>query len=758
MLVTSIFSFCRKRINEKFHHLSNNQIIVYKCFQALVKAKLLFSGKGLNPLLLISQSARCNYSSSCIFSDDVVWICFLCAKGFSNQTDLMAHQEKCEDSKDVDDSANGSAVSSGKSDCDQCKETMDIKTKPNHGESVEPSFLTKVGSDRKSLPLNFSNINRKCPSRKRKRNMEVYIPPPREIYFESLGLVPTPKVDLIKTPQKNPSQDCQIVDLTLDEDKSPQSQPMTPRTHLIMAQLSREDCSGGRRRQLSFSQSSPPKLPKKVESDSESSDSSIEEPTRKKNVPCKSVILAIPLTSLLGQRLKKHWQSDNKIPVISDVESFCQTSNVQYDSVSEELERKSKFTEKLRHRPPPQLTFRYTKKYINKWFHKYKFNKADKEEFKHNLATGLEYESRKILRRMKKCKVSLERIGKKEIRYWTSSRPKLLHSQSIQPMRQNQFEQLRMRLSNPGPRGIRPLQLLNSSIIQIGQRRERFPVPVPLFAQTQKLGVPIPQFLVRNVPAGENKVRMEIMPVVQRTFVPVSKNSLVVKTEQRKKAFHKPPVNSNSVICLSSDEEDNIETFPSCSKCQSPRTACVCSGKGRPKIGPASFMKHQRSLQQRAQMLRKSTNSNRNSPPVVHTGKADSVSARLFGKNPGKGSVDPSLSEQGSRPNMTFTQVKKESVGTTVCSKAANDIQILDIKSDSSVSSSQTRESRFTHIRMVNGKIVSQVTGNSSPTGSQDSTTEHQPGSLVKQENEQALSDAEYMDFEVICIDSDEET
>ena len=601
-------------------------------------------------------------------SDDVVWICFVCAKEFPDQTELMTHQDNCEDSpedqyvpmetKDMDipdeniidlqggvgsqshffvtpvglakdtpysemtmpskspvvlEQTRGSSnltdsqsatifpVLSGKLQAPV--QVADITGAPVTSASTSgkpvPTLLTKVGSQFKSLPLGLP-LSRK---RKRKRWPEPYVPPPPDVYFNTLGLGPTPKMKEIEETPKKPDKDCDIIDLTMEESK-----PVTPRTpRSLMSQWSRDEASG-RRRQLSFTQTpQPEKKAKKDEessSDSDSSESSREERAPKRNVPCKSTIYAIPLTSPLGQRLKKHWQNENSVHVVSDIEQFCRT---RFNSSGSLSTKARDVMDKLRHRPPPQITFRFTKKYLNKYHHSYKFNSADRREFLKKLITGLERESRRLLKRMEPCKVVLSRISKKDIKYWTTRSEKVRNSSYMNQMNQMHLKQRVVLEQQKAYRARYPTtgMLNNPRFIQLNNvqfrplspglqfRPQSSSLPQQTFpTQLRFLGShgqgPTPQLLV---PHGAGVGGMLLVPA---TTPSVSQAQAVRReltgSQKRKQDLSNVRVDDEiSITILSSDEEDDAcdkSLNCQCKDCQSKRKSAI---RQKPRIGPASF-------------------------------------------------------------------------------------------------------------------------------------------------------------------------
>ena len=460
-----------------------------------------------------------------------------------------------------------------------------------------PTLLTKVGSQFKSLPLGLP-LSRK---RKRKRWPELYIPPPPDVYFNSLGLGPTPKVKEIEETPKKVDKDCDIIDLTVEESK-----PVTPRTpRSLMSQWSRDEASG-RRRQLSFTQNSQPEKKEKEEeddssSDSDSSEGSREERAPKRNVPCKSTIYAIPLTSPLGQRLKKHWQNENQVPVVSDIEQFCRTS---FNSSGNLSTKARDVMDKLRHRPPPQVTFRFTKKYLNKYHHSYKFNSADRREFQKKLRTGLEKESRRLLKRMKPCKVVLSRISKKDIKYWTTRGQKIRNEYYMNQMQQH----LKQRIILEQQKIFRAARYPTTGMLNNNQRfvhfnnlqfrnqspglpRQTFPTQLR-FIGSHVQG-PTPQLLV---PHGAGVGGMLLVPA-SNPPVPQPASALrreLTGSHKRKQDFSNVRVDDEiSITILSSDEEEeSCDKSPNCrcNDCQSKRK---CAIRQKPRIGPASFKRRE---------------------------------------------------------------------------------------------------------------------------------------------------------------------
>ncbi|XP_045165627.2 uncharacterized protein LOC123529380 isoform X2 [Mercenaria mercenaria] len=659
--------------------------------------------------------------------DDVVWICFVCAKGFADQSELMVHQDVCEEEPSNTDSellkpafptsSNPLASHPSVSTSVTGRFQLDRSNSP-----PVPTLLRKVGSSLKSLPLGLPNKSREIKRRQRKFE-DVYIPPSRNIYFESLGLFPTPSVEAIsKSPKKSVNDDdCQIIDLTVDD--TPQALPMTPRTRSMLSQLSRDD-SNGRRRQLSFSQSSQQsvfdKVPSVEKELSEDSESSNEETVQTQKVPSKSAILGIPLTSPLGQRLKKHWKYENKVPVIENIERYCKTDDASLIDLDKK-ERKNPMVEKLRNRPPPQCTFRFTKKYLNKWCHWYKFNKGDKWEFKKRLKFGLDRDSRLKLKRMKRCKVVLARISKKDIKYWTTPRPKVVQKRQTETTllhqlnRQYRLNQVQYALASS--MAVRPMQ---------GPIYNQLMQPV-------RVSGPTPQLLVRTVPMGGQGMRLQVLPIQnthsQTLFHPTQTSLMpdtpreVARSQKRKQVFNNVKEDDSMVICLSSDEEEEIVIKPlpkqQCAMCRVYKDECKIHGKRR--IGPASFMRQQ----------------------SKNIESAGSVAADVKPNSPGN--IIPL------QPVKTGLPVQYTNTASAIVFGQPSPQSVtLPIKPVTNSPSLRVNDGTTSMLPPISGKEL--VNQDSSQTVQIKSET----SDIEKSRNESQSTDNEYMDYEVICIDSDE--
>lgn len=759
-----------------------------------------------------------------IFSDEVVWICFVCAKSFPDQALLMEHQTVCEedtfinlenvgddnklvsnmaeDTKQVSCDAENITQMSHKDDsikepsslvaeskqmshrtasseqmsnvADNIKHDSIVNTGYNVLKSIlstdssnnsqnmpVPTLLRKVGSSIKSLPLGLPTLRGLLQQKQQKRRKfkDIYIPPPRDVYFESLGLMHTPQAEALSvSPRKSvKEEDCKIIDLTVDSPPQCPAMPVTPRTKSLMTQLSQDESM--RKRQLSFSKSLPDNALNteiKTESqESQSSDSEEDESRKVKKVLSKSAILGIPLTSPLGQRLKGHWNSEQKIPVISEVERYCRT-NFDPAQTDEVPKPKNAIVEKLRIRPPPPVTFRFSKKYMNKWFHLYKFNKADKHEFQKRLRTGLDRESRLRLKRMKPCKIVLHRISEKDINYWRNPRPKFVQSK---PFKERQYPVYYTVGSSQGPR---PSLFSNR---RYTPPMLRHPVtPRPQFVQHIGDGRPTPQLLVRTIPIDGEKMHVQIMPVQgsNTSFFPTT--SLVSHSQKRKQVFTGLK-EDDMVICLSSDEEDDKDLS---SKIKSKCSMCIfkksCPVHDRAKMEQTS-----------------SSNSINNSEGASHSSQctAGLMDSASFSKSqtcsmciylkecPVHSGKIKKIGKQTEGISKTVANALKEKIGKSgpydainrpATKKLGTNIEPVNVignsfhptNSDSYIKNSQhsNLSKEYCHLQISNGKILS---ANDASHSSQctSSTTDKNSAETVAEDD---------IDYEVICIDSDEES
>ena len=627
----------------------------------------------------------------------------------------MEHQSICEEENVPVDVMNACEIETVTNNTMNETPAMDSTTKqqshPSPTDTLPvPTLLRKVGSNLKSLPLGL-------PSRKTcyRKPLDIYIPPPRDVYFENLGLLQTPKVVAwSKSPRKSVTEeDCQIIDLTLD---NPQLSvlPMTPRTKSLMSQLSRDEGSA-RKRQLSFSQTLTHSAVQRIKTESiesESSDDTEEDSKKVQKAPPRSAILGLPLTSPLGQRLKQHWNSEHKhYNVLSEYELFCNT-NKDYMEEQDQPKSKNLIVEKLRHRQPPPVTFKFSKKYINKWFHSYKFNKADRHEFQKRIRTGLTRESRLLRKKLKPCKVVLTRISAKDIKYWTTPRPRL-----TQP-KLPKVNQYQVYFSHANVSGQRPSLFSNRRYIPPVLSKPTFRPNILQMPYMRQSG-PTPQLLVRSVPG--NCMQLQVVPVHNHISAcgnarPQLHSQLftpsypLAHTQKRKQVFAGLK-QSDLVICVSSDEEDDDEKQKklSCAMCRVSKDKCSVHGNNKVVNSRSKYT---------------------DGYPITPTTK--------FGKEGEISTVDSKTQQS------TFAKLEVRNVhgGSFHLSTTG----VTDYKGQAS---------DYSHVRIANGKAcVMDLPPISSHSAVMDTPTISSDTS--KEEN--TLDTEDNVDYEVICIDSDEES
>ncbi|KAJ8302229.1 hypothetical protein KUTeg_021216 [Tegillarca granosa] len=296
-----------------------------------------------------------------------IWVCFLCAKQFSHQDELMTHQEICEQN------------------ADQEEETLPSKP-------PVPVVLRKV-------------VKRK---RWRRFKPELYEPPPLDVYIKSLDLIEKLKndSDIISPQKKDVDSDCEIDVSDYEQEQSGPVAPRTPKS--LMSQLSREGHHGdisARKRQLSFSQNI---------SDSESGDESESQKKSSSTPAINSLLYGIDLCSPLGHRVKKHLKFEGSVPVVRNYDQYCCGHE------------KNEFIEKLRQRDNsyPVVFNKKRKKFCARFFHRYKFSSKDRYEFMLRLKTGLNKRARQLLSEMEPCSVKLKRLDPDVIKEWCRPKPR----------------------------------------------------------------------------------------------------------------------------------------------------------------------------------------------------------------------------------------------------------------------------------------------------------------------------------------------
>ena len=230
----------------------------------------------------------------------------------------------------------------------------------------------------------------------------------RENFIQKLDLVPKQKAARMRANSRRSIDiDCSKIDL--DEPMSPLS-PTTPRTpKSLISQLSRDDAFGGvSKKKLCF----PEQQASVDNSDKESVASSSADDGDDKPGRSGKSLLMIELTSLLGQRIQNHVTMENsfRLPIVPDAESFCKTPV------------KNDFASKLRHRTSSfPISYKPRKIQNTKYTHAYKFTKRQQKEFLKCVNSGLNKESRSLLRGMPRCDVVTCRVSDKLLRKHLSS-------------------------------------------------------------------------------------------------------------------------------------------------------------------------------------------------------------------------------------------------------------------------------------------------------------------------------------------------
>lgn len=223
---------------------------------------------------------------------------------------------------------------------------------------------------------------------------------PKDGFIKMFNLVPKQKADKILARHRNSLDvECEELDYSVPDTPISPTTPRTPKS--LISQLSREEGPTSRKR-LSYSKPGD-------NEDRESVISGCSEDAEEKATQKGKSLLAIDVSSLLGQRIQKHVKADSFIQVIGDSESFCKTPV------------KNSFYEKLRNRTITfPLSYKPRRKHDGKFVHKYGFNSKQKKEIKKRLKSGLGKESRELLRSLPKCSVDVARLTKWELRRYLS--------------------------------------------------------------------------------------------------------------------------------------------------------------------------------------------------------------------------------------------------------------------------------------------------------------------------------------------------
>lgn len=336
--------------------------------------------------------------------DDPIWICFLCAKQFPNQDDLMTHQDLCEQEEEQSQTPVAPPQPTAQPSCLYPPQPTVLSSCLPPAQP--PSHITIQPRKLVTAPRPVTLLYRK----RKKFKVEPYVYPPREDFIKALCLSDKPKErPRTVSPVSDIDSDCEIIDVTFDE-----SAAKTPRTlNTLMSQLSRDVEHSGRKRHLSFSLNV--ELPEEYSTDDSDSDAEYGA-RRKTSTPYGTLLVGIDLTSPLGQRVKKHWKINTNYSIITSdkIEDFC-SGPMNND-----------FVEKLRHRGEtayPTVFNKKNRKHMAKHKHMFKFNSSQRKEFMLRLKTGLSKRSRKLLKEIVKCSVKLERLKPRVIRKWMKAKP-----------------------------------------------------------------------------------------------------------------------------------------------------------------------------------------------------------------------------------------------------------------------------------------------------------------------------------------------
>ncbi|BFZ08302.1 hypothetical protein BsWGS_11341 [Bradybaena similaris] len=236
--------------------------------------------------------------------------------------------------------------------------------------------------------------------------------PSKDSFITSLGLLPKKKVAQVCSRRRNTQ--CESIDLDEDIPISP-TLPRTPK--LLISHLSRDgsekcgDNSPSRVRKSLFS-SQQSQTDEEANSGKTNDNEENKSEERSKISHAKS-LYSLDLTSPLGQFVIKHIKGDPNLHVLSDVESHCLTLAPKINTPCIKL--------RDRHTIYP-ITFKgFPGKGNLSYVHLYKFTRHQKVEFLRCVDTGLDKNSRALLRKMKMCKVRLARLTRADLKRWMVS-------------------------------------------------------------------------------------------------------------------------------------------------------------------------------------------------------------------------------------------------------------------------------------------------------------------------------------------------
>ncbi|KAL4226625.1 GTPase regulator Nrf1 [Mactra antiquata] len=294
-----------------------------------------------------------------------IFICFFCEKEFLSKDKMRCHQKSCsERPPDLRNSANFPLPEVGNNDFPPC---------------ISP---------KRPVCQKWSNLSKKS-------------------FIENIDLLP--KLTAARLREQRPSLEeisCEFLDEIEPTCKSPVT-PKTPKS--LISQLSHDDSGHGSRKRLSYSlsmdKSEKDKTVASIISDSESeseNEADVKKPAHEMN------LLDIPISSLLGQRVKNNINIESPFSIVEDSGSFCRTPV------------KNSFLEKLRKKPMAYPVLYRPRRIANlhKQNHTYRFKKCETKEFMCRINTGLNLKSLEKLKLMKKLRIRVQRLSRKKLLQW----------------------------------------------------------------------------------------------------------------------------------------------------------------------------------------------------------------------------------------------------------------------------------------------------------------------------------------------------
>lgn len=123
-------------------------------------------------------------------------------------------------------------------------------------------------------------------------------------------------------------------------------------------------------------------------------------------------LLRIDVSSPLGQRLREHVGTLNR----SKFEP-CENERRPLSNGSGVLNIRSSFNDRLRRHSDYRITFRPSRQQCLSYSHAYKFTNRQRKEFCHAFDSGLSVRARRMLRRMKPCRVEVQKLPPETYRF-----------------------------------------------------------------------------------------------------------------------------------------------------------------------------------------------------------------------------------------------------------------------------------------------------------------------------------------------------